>query len=91
MTLLQDFRYAARSFARAPRFTLPALLALALGIGATSATFSVVRGVMLKPLPYKDPERIVAVWENRLDRNRPRNVIAAAKPVNPAPTSRFHI
>ena len=76
--LIQDLKFAVRSFLRAPRFTVPAVVALALGIGATSAIFSVVRGVMLEPLPYKDPERIVAVWENRLDRNRPRNVVAAA-------------
>jgi putative ABC transport system permease protein len=78
MTLLHDLRFAARSFARAPRFTLPALLALALGIGATSATFSVVRGVLLNPLPYHQPERIVVVWESNQSRNRPRNVISAA-------------
>jgi putative ABC transport system permease protein len=76
--LTQDLRYAIRSFLRAPRFTVPAIVALALGIGATTAIFSVVRGVMLKPLPYRDPDRIVAIWENRLDRNRPRNVIGAA-------------
>src|SRR5688500_10350744 len=76
--LMQDLRFAARSFLRAPRFTIPAVLALALGIGATTAIFSVVRGVMLKPLPYRDPERIVVVWENNLRRNRPRNVIASA-------------
>jgi putative ABC transport system permease protein len=76
--LIQDLKFAVRSFLRAPRFTVPAVVALALGIGATSAIFSVVRGVMLEPLPYKDPERIVSVWENRLDRNRPRNVVAAA-------------
>ena len=74
---IQDLRFALRSFLRAPRFTVPALLALALGIGATSAIFSVVRGVMLQPLPYRDPDRIVAIWENRLGRN-PRNVIGAA-------------
>jgi len=77
-TIIQDIRYAARTFARAPRFTVPAVLALALGIGATAATFSVIRGVMLKPLPYRDPDRIVVVWENNLRRNRPRNVIAPA-------------
>src|SRR5688572_28306307 len=76
--LQQDLRFAARAFLRAPRFTVPAILALALGIGATSAIFSVVRGVMLKPLPYRDPDRIVVVWENNLKRNRPRNVIGSA-------------
>ena len=76
--LLQDLRFALRSFLRAPRFTVPAIVALALGIGATSAIFSIVRGVILKPLPYRDPERIVAIWEHRVDRNRPRNVIASA-------------
>jgi putative ABC transport system permease protein len=76
--LIQDMRFAIRSFLRSPRFTVPAVIALALGIGATSAIFSVVRGVMLEPLPYRDPERIVAIWEHRVDRNRPRNVIAPA-------------
>jgi putative ABC transport system permease protein len=77
-SLIQDLRFAGRSFVRAPRFTLPAILALALGIGATSAIFSVVRGVMLKPLPYKDPDRVVSVWEHNLRRNRARNVVSAA-------------
>jgi putative ABC transport system permease protein len=73
-TLLQDLRFALRSFVRAPRFSVPAILALALGIGATSATVSVVRGVMLEPLPYRDPDRIVTIWET--GRNLQRNVIA---------------
>jgi putative ABC transport system permease protein len=76
--MTQDLRFAIRAFLRTPRFTIPAVLAIALGIGATTAVFSVVRGVVLKPLPYRDPERIVAIWESRPDRNRPRNVIADA-------------
>src|SRR5918995_6367076 len=76
--LVQDLRFAARSFFRSPRFTVPAILALALGIGATSAVYSVVRGVMLKPLPYSNPDRIVSIWENNVRRNRPRNVIGPA-------------
>src|SRR5574341_301949 len=76
--LTQDLRFAVRSFLRAPRFTVPAVVALALGIGATSAILSVVRGVILEPLPYKDPDRIVAIWERRIDRDQSRNVIAAA-------------
>jgi putative ABC transport system permease protein len=75
-TLLQDLRFALRSFVRAPRFSVPAILALTLGIGATSATLSVVRGVMLEPLPYRDPDRIVTIWETNASRNNRRNVIA---------------
>ena len=75
-TLLQDLRFALRSFVRAPRFSVPAILALALGIGAASATLSVVRGVMLEPLPYRDPDRIVTIWETNPGRNIRRNVIA---------------
>jgi putative ABC transport system permease protein len=74
--LLQDLRFALRSFVRAPRFSVPAILALALGIGATSATVSVVRGVMLEPLPYRTPDRIVTIWETNPTRNIRRNVIA---------------
>jgi putative ABC transport system permease protein len=74
--MFQDLRFALRSFVRAPRFSVPALLALALGIGATSATLSVVRGVMLEPLPYRDPDRIVTIWETNPSRNTQRNVIA---------------
>jgi putative ABC transport system permease protein len=76
--LVQDLRFAARSFLRAPRFTVPAVVALALGIGATSAIFSVVRGVLLEPLPYRDPDRIVSIWEANIPRNRTRNVVASA-------------
>jgi putative ABC transport system permease protein len=74
--VLRDLRFAARSFLRSPRFTVPAVLALALGIGATSAIFSVVRGVVLRPLPYANPNRIVVVWESNA--RRARNVIASA-------------
>src|SRR5919112_6574622 len=76
--LVQDLRFGTRSFLRAPRFTVPAVLALALGIGATSAILSVVRGVLLDPLPYRDPDRIVSIWEGNAARNRSRNVIASA-------------
>jgi putative ABC transport system permease protein len=62
---------------RAPGFTAAALVTLALGIGATSAIFSVVRTVMLEPLPYQEPDRIVAVWETNRG-GTSRNVIAPA-------------
>ena len=74
--LAQDVPFAFRAFVRAPRFTVPALLALALGIGATSAIFSVVRGVMLKPLPYRDPDRIVSIFET--GRGQTRAIVASA-------------
>ena len=57
--LASDIRYALRSFLRAPGFTLVALITLALGIGGTTAIFSIVDGVVLRPLPYSDSGRIV--------------------------------
>src|SRR5258707_2162244 len=61
--LVQDVRYAVRRLVKTPGFTLVALITLALGIGATTAIFSVVHGVLLRPLPYTDPSRIMAVFE----------------------------
>ena len=60
---LSAFKYAARGLRRQPTFLLVALLTLALGIGATTAIFSVIKAVVLNPLPYDAPERIVVVWE----------------------------
>ena len=60
---MTDVRLALRHLARSPSYSLVAVLTLALGIGATTAIYSVVNGVLLRPLPYRAPERLIAIWE----------------------------
>src|SRR5438309_10141627 len=69
-TLAQDLRYVPRTFARSPGFFFVTILTLALGIGATTAIFSVVNGVLLQPLPYPSSDRIVQIFQTTKDGTR---------------------
>src|SRR5579862_9787302 len=61
-TWMQDIRFALRSFAKNPWFTLVAVLSLGIGIGANTSIFSVSNALLFRPLPYKNPERLVILW-----------------------------
>jgi putative ABC transport system permease protein len=76
MSLFQDLQFAFRTLRKNPGFTFAAVLALGLGVGANSAMFSVIDGVLLRPLPFPQPERIVNVWETNLKRNFPKFPVA---------------
>ena len=69
-SLLKDIRFGMRGLMKRPGFTAVAVITLALGIGANSAIFSVVNAVLLRPLPFKDPDRVMVVWERRENSGR---------------------
>jgi putative ABC transport system permease protein len=77
-TLLQDIRYGVRTLLAKPVVAILAVLALALGIGASTAIFSVVNTVLLRALPYPNGDRLVMIWEQNRPRSRDRNVISPA-------------
>ncbi|HEY7189568.1 MAG TPA: hypothetical protein VH436_23585, partial [Vicinamibacterales bacterium] len=76
MTLFADVRYAVRVLARTPMFAVASIATLALGIGANTTIFSLVRSVLLEPLPYADPDQLVMVWEDASQIGFPKNTPA---------------
>ena len=76
--MIQDLRHGARMLWRNPGFTLVAVLTLGLGIGATTAVFGIVNAVMLRPLPFKDPARLVTVWESNAAKSLSHGAVSGA-------------
>lgn len=77
-TLIKDIKFAARSLAKRPGFTLIVVMTLALGIGANAAVFSVINAVLLRPLPYRDADRVVVIWQNDVKAGVPDNGVSPA-------------
>jgi putative ABC transport system permease protein len=75
-TIFNDLRHGARILLRSPGFTAVAVAALAIGIGANTAIFSVVNTLLIERLPYGEPERLAVVWEHNLPRDRKNNVVS---------------
>jgi putative ABC transport system permease protein len=77
-SLLQDIRYGCRMLWKSPSFTLTAVVTLALGVGVNAAMFSVINSVLLRPLPYREPEGILTLWENNARENIQRDDVSPA-------------
>lgn len=78
MNVFADLKHGMRVLLRTPLFTLCTIAALAIGIGSTTALFSVVHALLVKPLPYRNADSLVVVWEHNIPRNRARNVVSPA-------------
>jgi putative ABC transport system permease protein len=75
MTLLKDMAFGIRVLRKSPKFTAVAVIVLALGIGANTAIFTVINAVVLRPLAYPHPERLVALYERNVIGENPYNVV----------------
>jgi hypothetical protein len=71
--MIKDIRFAVRSLLKRPGFAAILVLTLALGIGANAAVFSVINAVLLRPLPYRDADRVVTIWQNNTKSGIPQN------------------
>jgi len=78
-TLVRDLRYALRAFAKSPGFTAAAILSLAIGIGANTAIFSITSALLLRPLPYKNADRLVILWNSSPGLGIPRDWFSTAQ------------
>jgi len=76
--LLQDVRYAIRTLVRTPGFAIVTTIALALGIGANTAIFTIVNAALIEPLPFHDPDRLVILWERNVRRPDRKNTVGPA-------------
>ena len=76
-SVVADGRLALRTLRRSPLFAAAMVAALGLGLGATTAIYAVVRGVLWQPLPYREPDRLVMIWSDNAREQRPRNASAS--------------